>query len=79
MTAMSGVNAKVYLLWFVQERAEGEDVELLIGVYDTEVAAAAAIDRLRNKPGFVDFPAGFQVHSREVGQDSWTEGFTVTD
>jgi hypothetical protein len=79
MAAMSVVNARVYLLWFVRERTEGEDIELLIGVYDTEEAALAAIERLKDKPGFVDFPCGFQVHSREVGQDSWTEGFRVAD
>ena len=69
----------VYLLWFVQERKESEDAELLIGVYDSEVAAKAAIDRVRNKPGFADFPEGFQIHHRELGQDSWTEGFVAVD
>jgi len=69
------VNSTVYLLWFVQEHQQGEDTELLIGVYGSESDAKAAVDRLKNKPGFVDFPAGFQVHRRELGQDSWTKGF----
>lgn len=69
----------VYLLWFVRERDEGEDTELLIGVYETEGAAKAAVDRLRRKPGFVDLPEGFQIHTRELGQDSWTEGFVLDD
>jgi len=73
------VSNKVHLLWFVQERHQAEDVELLIGVYETEAAAEAAIDRLRHKPGFIDFPEGFQIHSRELGQDDWTEGFVETD
>jgi len=47
----------------------------LIGVYETEAAAKAAIGRLTSKPGFVDNPQGFQVHWRELGLDSWTEGF----
>ncbi len=69
----------VHLLWFVQERNEHEDLELLIGVYEGEAAALAAVDRLRDKPGFVDFPEGFQIHSRELGQDSWTEGFVKAE
>ena len=68
---------KVYLLWFVPEGEEDEDTGglILIGVYDSETAAQAALERLRHKPGFVDYPQGFQIHSRELGQDSWTEGF----
>jgi len=36
----------VHVLWFVKEMPEGkEDVELLIGVYSSEVEAKAAIER----------------------------------
>ena len=65
----------VYLLWFVSERDDGADTELLIGVYESEKAAAQAIARLRNKPGFAGHPEGFQIHSRKLGQDSWADGF----
>ena len=65
----------VHLLWFVRERKQGEDIELLIGVYDSETDAGCAIKRLKDLPGFVDFPEGFQIHRREIGKDSWTEGF----
>jgi hypothetical protein len=70
---------KLHLLWFVPEGDEDEDNGLLIGVYDSEPAAKATIERLRNKPGFVDYPQGFQIHERELGQDSWTEGFVRDD
>ena len=73
------MSKRVHLLWFVREREKREDTELLIGVYETEADAKAAIDRLRDKPGFVNFPQGFQVHSRELGHDSWTEGFVQVD
>ena len=68
------MSKKVYLLWFIPADAD-EDNGLLIGVYDTEVSAKAAIDRLRSKPGFADYPEGFQVHEREMGRDGWTDGF----
>ena len=65
----------VYLLWFFPDEDELQDDQLLIGVYESRSAAKIAIERLRTKPGFVDYPQGFQIHSRELGQDSWTEGF----
>jgi hypothetical protein len=37
------VSDTVYLLWFVQERDEAKDTELLIGVYAAETDAIAAI------------------------------------
>jgi hypothetical protein len=69
----------VHLLWFVRQREQSEDIELLIGVYDSENAAKCAIERLKDRPGFVDFPEGFQIHRRELGKDSWTEGFVQDD
>ena len=70
---------KVYLLWFVSEKDELEDNGLLIGVYESEAEAIAAIERLRDKPGFVNFVQGFQIHSRNLGQDSWPEGFIKSE
>ena len=67
----------VYLLWFVSEEDEREDHGLLLGVYESEPDAKSAIERLRSQPGFVDFVEGFQIHSRELGVDSWTKGFVI--
>jgi hypothetical protein len=67
----------VHLLWFVQENTEGKDKELLLGVYSSEAAAKSAIQRLQDKPGFVSFPAGFQIHPYELDRDHWTEGFNL--
>jgi len=63
------------MLWFVQEQNECEDIELLIGVYATEAEAKDAIERRKDKPGFVDFPEGFQIHRRQLGVEGWTDGF----
>jgi len=35
------MSKEIHLLWFVQERNEGEDTGLLIGVYETEEDAKA--------------------------------------
>ena len=65
----------VWLLWFEQERSEGEDSELLIGVYRTEQTARAAISRLKDQPGFRDYLEGFHVYENVLDKDGWTEGF----
>lgn len=65
----------MHLLWFAPNGADNDDDSLLIGVYESETAAREAIKRLDKKPGFAEFPQGFQIHTRELGQDHWTEGF----
>ena len=65
----------VWLLWFEQEQQGGEDTELLIGVYWTEADALAAKERLKNQPGFREYPDGFTISQYEIGRDHWTEGF----
>lgn len=72
--------SKVFLLWFVaKEDGQDDDDGLLIGVYQTELGAKQAIERLRTKPGFAEYPEGFQIHSRELDCDSWTDGFVKVD
>ena len=68
----------VHLLWFVKEMPDGEeDIELLIGVYSSEVEAKAAIERVRNERGFADYPQGFEIHPYQLNRDHWTEGFII--
>ena len=69
----------VYLLWFIAKEDVENDDGLLIGVYQTESSARTTIERLRIKPGFADYPEGFQIHPRELDRDSWTEGFVKAD
>ncbi len=68
----------VYDLWFVREYESREDTELRIGVYGSEVEAEVAAQALREKPGFCDFPEGFQVHPVKLGQTNWQDGFVTT-
>jgi hypothetical protein len=67
----------VVLLWHVHERADGHDDEKLIGVYRNESDARAAIDRLRDKPGFREFPEGFKYETCLLNRDGWTEGYVT--
>ena len=56
------------------ERPDTEDVKV-IGLYSSEAAARAAIERLRLQPGFSDYPNGFTIDRYKLDQDNWTEGF----
>ena len=64
----------VFILWHVRG-FDGEEDSKLIGVYRTHTDAEAAIGRLSDKPGFRDWPSGFQIHEYVVGRDGWTEGY----
>jgi len=66
---------KVWLLWFERERDEGDDTELLIGVYRSEDAAKEAIERVKVQPGFRDFAQGFSIYETVLDKDNWTDGF----
>jgi hypothetical protein len=65
----------VWLLWFEQEWEDGDDTELLIGVYRTEADALAAKERVKYQPGFRGYLDGFTTSQYEIGEDHWTEGF----
>ena len=65
----------VWLLWFEQVREGEADIELLIGMYRTEESANAAIVRVRDQPGFREYPEGFTACQYSLEQDHWTEGF----
>jgi hypothetical protein len=57
-------NGPVYLLW----HADGFEDENLIAVYSTDAAALAAIDRLKQKPGFSGGSDKFAIVKSEINQ-----------
>jgi hypothetical protein len=64
-----------HLLWHVREDDTHKEDAKLIGAYSSAAAATAAIARLKDQPGFVDYVAGFEVSVYEIDKDHWTEGF----
>ena len=50
-----------------------------IGFYTTEAKATAAILRLRDQPGFRDWPGGFRIFHTPLDRDGWTDGFISWD
>lgn len=69
----------VFILWYVHNEGQDTEDELLIGVYSSEEEATAAIGRLKDKPGFVCAPEGFQIHRYMLNRDGWLDGFVVAD
>lgn len=66
----------VYVVQHVHESDDGEEEDIkLIGVYDSQSEADAAVARARLLLGFRDHPEGFEVTPYELNKDDWTEGF----
>jgi homoserine kinase type II len=65
----------VYPLYHSRPIDDDEEDEKLVGIYSSRAQAEAAIERLRDKPGFRDFPDGFHIYEDELDRDGWTEGF----
>ncbi|NGM22632.1 hypothetical protein G3576_21645 [Roseomonas stagni] len=53
--------------------------ERVAGFYSSEEQGQAAIQRLRLKPGFRDWPDGFRLFPIELDRAWWNEGFVNTD
>ncbi|QDU24071.1 DUF7336 domain-containing protein [Urbifossiella limnaea] len=69
--------ASVFILQHVHERDDGSEDVKLIGVYSSRAAAAAAVDRMSRRPGFVDAAAGFHIDEYRLDQDQWAEGYAT--
>ncbi|MFP5237115.1 MAG: hypothetical protein ACLGSD_14535 [Acidobacteriota bacterium] len=67
------MNEQVFVLYHI--RASGD--LLLVGLYRSEADANAAIQRLKLKPGFAEYPDCFEIHAYELGKDIWSEGFPL--
>jgi hypothetical protein len=37
--------------------------------------AKFALERVKNKPGFIDYPDDFQIFASVLNRDGWCEGF----
>ena len=66
----------VFLLWHNGPEPDSGN-EMLIGVYRTRADCESAMVRLKDKPGFRDYPSGWEISEYELNHDHWTEGFRV--
>lgn len=74
----------VYKLWHFKIGAENEPdtedpAQAGKDLYTTEAKAKAAILRLRDQPGFRDWPGGFRIFRAPLDRDGWADGFISWD
>lgn len=73
------MTAHVYVLQHVHTSSSGKEDVKLIGIYETEDDARAAVARLSQQPGFRAHPHGFHIDRYELNKDHWVEGFISWD
>lgn len=71
----------VFLLWHIYELTDGDgirDEEKFIGVFSSEEKATDAIEQLKGKEGFRDYPVScFEIHKSKVDRVGWVDGFVT--
>jgi hypothetical protein len=81
-----GCNVKrtiLYLLSHHEVAGGGDDAAMeaaaadarAIGIYTSRARADEAVARLREQPGFRDWPAGFRILEVGMDEDLWPDGF----
>ena len=46
-------------------------------LFRSEADAVAAVEALKDKPGFRDYPEGFDIICTKLGMTGWQEGFVT--
>ena len=78
---MSNMQTDVFLLWHTHELTDGfgahEEVKL-IGVFSSEAKAREAMELLKDKEGFRDYPPQcFLIDRTKLDRPGWTDGFYI--
>jgi hypothetical protein len=68
-------NPDIYLLSHVHEFEDGHEDTKIIGIFSTREKAEAALDHVRNRPGFRDWPEGFDISEYGLDGLEWSEGY----
>ena len=79
--AENGVQSNVFLLWHTHALTDDfgthEEVKL-IGVFSSKAKACEAVELLKHKEGFRDYPPQcFMIDRTKLDQTSWADGFYV--
>lgn len=74
-------NMDVFLLWHIHDITDSNgthEEEKLIGVFSSEAKANEAIEQLKGREGFKDYPLScFEIHKSKIDRLSWVNGFTT--
>jgi hypothetical protein len=64
----------IFLYHIRYEDTDDEDVKI-VGIYSSPKQAKLALERVKNKPGFIDYPDDFKIFASVLNRDGWCEGF----
>ena len=77
----------IYVLHHIYNIDEDCEDLKIIGIYSSLDAAEQAVNRLKDKPGFREFPnvrdvdqieeSGFEISEALIDRDGWVEGFAT--
>lgn len=78
----------VFIVQHLNIPPDGQENVKFIGAYRSVGSARAAIDRLKDQPGFCDHPrlvdpmkddepSGFYISEYDLDKDHWTEGYVT--
>ena len=67
---------KVYELHDTRDKGTADENDKKIGTYDSYQLAKDAINRIKDKPGFIDYPNDFYIDEYIIDKDYWTDGFS---
>lgn len=65
----------IFIVVHEYETAQGDGDLKLIGAFSSEAKALAAIESLRQQPGFKAYPDGFVIEASELDTSQWSQGF----
>jgi hypothetical protein len=68
---------EVFILHHIHTFDNDEEDIKIIGIYSSHASATAAIERLRQQPGFCEVPEGFEISGYQVDVDHWSEGYVT--
>ncbi|GGF22809.1 hypothetical protein GCM10011611_31080 [Aliidongia dinghuensis] len=65
----------IYDVWHVRPIDDENDTGKHIGFFSSEESAKAAIELLKTKPGFADYPDDFEIYDTRLNLTGWAYGF----
>ena len=66
---------KVHYLHHTRDKGTEYEDDKKIGTFGSYQLAEEVINRIKDKPGFIDFPNDFQIVQSVLNREGWVDGF----
>ena len=75
------IDMDIFLLWHTHDLTDGSGTHeeaKLIGVFSSKAKANEAIDQIKGRKGFQDFPLNcFKIYQSKIDRPGWIDGFSA--